>query len=214
MSDNLPLWGALAAAQAEFPAIGKNKEVTVTPRDGGRAYKFKYATLETIFSAVRPALAKHGLSVFHRIEYQEGNPLIVAVLAHKDGGKIECPFSLPLAGKMQEQGSALTYGRRYTLQCVLGIAADDDDDANGADGNQITEQTERKPSAKVTNLPPTPSEKKAQEIESGFRAAKTKAAMDQIVADNKAHIDAMSDELRARVRSMYGNCLELLNKAA
>lgn len=212
MSDILPIWGALAAAQAEFPAIGKNKEVTVTPRDGGRPYKFKYATLETIFSAVRPALAKNGLSVFHRIEYQEGKPLIVAVLTHKDGGNIECPFFLPLAGKMQEMGSALTYGRRYTLQCVLGIAADDDDDANEADGNAITEQTERKPSTK--NLPPTPSEKKAQEIESGFRAAKTKAAMDQLAADNKTHIEAMSDELRNRVRSMYAACLKTLNEAA
>lgn len=206
------IYGALAKAQAKFPAVSRSKEVTVRSDKG--SYKFKYAPLESILEAVRPALAANELAVFHRIELPNGKPELVAVLAHSSGETVESRMPLSLAGKMQEQGSELTYKKRYTLQSVLGISADDDDDANAADGNTITEQTERKPSAKVTSLPPTPSEKKAQEIEAGFRAAKTKAAMDQIAADNKTHIDAMSDDLRGRVRSMYASCLKTLNEAA
>ncbi len=73
------LTAALAAAQAEFPLIPKNKEVTVRPRDGGTPYKFKYATLETIFGAVRPALAKNGLSLSHRID------LVSLFVSHRKG---------------------------------------------------------------------------------------------------------------------------------
>lgn len=203
---------ALAAAQAEFPLIPKNKEVTVRPRDGGTPYKFKYATLETIFGAVRPALAKNGLSLSHRIDLEEGKTKVVAVLAHKDGGKAECPFPIQLSGKMQEQGSAITYARRYTAQCILGVAADDDDDANTADGNTIEDSRESngKKFAKPA-LTPSPAEKKASEIEAAFRAAKDAASLAKIGADNKAHIDAMSDALQDKLRGIYQECMNIVS---
>lgn len=205
----MSIYEALAAAQAEFPLIPKNKEVTVRPRDGGTPYKFKYATLETIFGAVRPALAKNGLSLSHRIELEEGKTRVVAVLAHKDGEMVACPFPIQLSGKMQEQGSAITYARRYTAQCILGVAADDDDDANGADGNTIEAQSEKKVTRPT--LTPSPAEKKAGEIEAAFLAAKDATLLAKLGADNKPHIDAMDDALQARLRKVYGNCLNILS---
>lgn len=206
------LTAALAAAQAEFPLIPKNKEVTVRPRDGGAPYKFKYATLETIFGAVRPALAKNGLSLTHRIELEEGKAKVVAVLAHKDGGKAECPFPIQLSGKMQEQGSAITYARRYTAQCILGVAADDDDDANTADGNTIEDsrETSGKKFAKPA-LTPSPAEKKASEIIAAIEAASTNAMLDKIATENKGHIAAMSDELQTKIGAAGAKRRNILN---
>jgi hypothetical protein len=50
-----------------------------------------------------------------------------------------------MSGKPQEIGSALTYARRYSLSALIGIAADEDDDANAAqkkngDGELISGQ--------------------------------------------------------------------------
>lgn len=205
----MTLHTALAAAQAEFPAIPRTKEVLVRTDKG--SYKFKYAPLETIFNAVRPVLSKHGLSTYHRIEYAEGRATIVGVLAHKDGEKVECPFVLPLTGKMQEQGSAITYGRRYTTQCLLGIAADDDDDANAADGNNIEEQRDTGKKIARPALTPSPAEKKRNEIEAMFRAAKTTPMLDKVAADNKAHIDAMSDEYQDYLRGVYTECKNIVS---
>jgi hypothetical protein len=39
---------------------------------------------------------------------------------------------LPATARPQEMGSALTYARRYSLSALVGIAADEDDDANAA----------------------------------------------------------------------------------
>ncbi len=200
------IYGALAKAQAKFPAIPRTKEVTVKSDKG--SYKFKYAPLETILDAVRPALSENGLAVFHRIE-TNGKTELVAVLAHESGETIESRMPLALAGKMQEQGSELTYKKRYTIQSVLGVSSDDDDDANAADGNNIEQQTER--GFKKPTLAPSPAEKKASEIEASFRAAKDAAALAKLGAENKAHIDAMSDALQDKLRGIYQECMNIVS---
>jgi hypothetical protein len=50
-------------------------------------------------------------------------------------------------GTIQALGSAITYLRRYAIQAILGIAAEEDDDANGAAGNTVHET--RRPSRPV-----------------------------------------------------------------
>lgn len=206
MDSNLA--SALSQAQAEFPPIPKSKEVTVKSDKG--SYKFRYAPLEAIIGAVRPALAKHGLAVNHTMRASERGMEIVAVLRHKSGEFDECAMPIALAGRIQEQGSEISYKRRYTLQCVLGVAADDDDDANAADGNNIEQQTER--AFKKPAIPPSPAENKAQEIQQRLRAAKDEATLDKIVADNKGHIDAFSDELRNQTRGVYQGCRDALRQ--
>jgi hypothetical protein len=51
---------------------------------------------------------------------------------HTSGQWIASEHPLPLSGRPQEIGSALTYARRYSLSALIGIAADEDDDANAA----------------------------------------------------------------------------------
>jgi hypothetical protein len=50
------LYGGLLVAQEAIQNPKKNKTATVQPRDGGKAFTFKYADLAAVLDAVRPAL--------------------------------------------------------------------------------------------------------------------------------------------------------------
>jgi len=131
MTDGTPeLNAALAAAQGEFPAITKSKEVTVKTKTGGN-YSYSYAPLDAIFHVCRPILARNGLALTQLLE----DGAIRTELRHASGGVIGSSFPLPAQpSNAQELGSLLTYLRRYAIVAMLGIAAEDDDD-----GAQATE---------------------------------------------------------------------------
>lgn len=138
------LAGALAKAQSEIASPPRNREVTVRTKTGGQ-YKFKYATLDSIIDAVRVPLTKNGLWFTQTLAGNgDGKYHLVTRLVHDSGESIESVTPLLVQGAgNQEFGSALTYMRRYALTAMLGVAADEDDDANGADGNTITESRDR-----------------------------------------------------------------------
>jgi hypothetical protein len=119
MTDSI--YNALCAAQAEFPGIPLNR---VNPH-----YRSRYADLAGILSAVRPALNKHGLYLAFNASFGEG-ALEVTACVYNDAGERHCAsVALPLSQNTpQGVGSVLTYGRRYAVAMLLGIAADDDDD--------------------------------------------------------------------------------------
>jgi hypothetical protein len=116
------LFKSLAAAQAKFPEIIKDK---VNPH-----FKSKYVSLDAILSATRPALTENGLAVSSRF----GEHSIEAVLLHSSGEQITSGPVPLLLGKndMQGLGSAITYARRYAIGALLGISPDEDDDGNAA----------------------------------------------------------------------------------
>ena len=149
---NPDLAAALAAAQGELQNPPKNREVTVQPREG-RPYTFAYATLDAILGQVRPILARHGLcliqipaTVLPTVGDAQPIPVLRTILAHKSGATIHA--DIPLAQERpgnQGMGSALTYARRYGLLGLLAIAAEEDDDANAADGNAVQASRDRAP---------------------------------------------------------------------
>jgi len=147
---------ALAKAQADIKKLERNREVEVRTRSGG-SYKFKYATLDHIIEHIREPLTKNGLWFTQLIETHEGKYRLVTRLLHESGEAIESHTPLLVSGgNNQEFGSALTYMRRYSLSALLGLAADDDDDGNHADGNesQPTGQPKKqKPPAQQTAPP-------------------------------------------------------------
>jgi len=116
---------ALVAAQSEFPPIERSKTVTVKTREQG-SYTFSYAPLDAILEKTRPALVKHGLALTQQLT---ANGLRTE-LRHTDGAKIGGTFPLPhTPATAQQLGSLLTYLRRYAIVALLGVAAEDDDDA-------------------------------------------------------------------------------------
>lgn len=126
------LYAALAAAQAEYAPLPKNRKVTIRMRTGG-SYEFRYADLEAVFSSTRPALAKHGISFVQTIQPANGRSSLVSMLAHKDGGVLTSviEFNMPQGGDIKEFGAHLSYLRRYAATALIGVAADDDLDENG-----------------------------------------------------------------------------------
>lgn len=128
---------AMAAAKAEIPTIGKNREVDFTSSKGRTHYR--HEDLSEIARVVTPILARHGLSYRYRTASPVNEPVTVTcIISHRDGHSEENTLS---AGRddsgnknhIQGVGSTITYLQRYTLKAALGLAASDDDDAKRAE---------------------------------------------------------------------------------
>lgn len=130
------LFRALLAFQAEAPTIQKD---ALNPH-----FKNKYVSLDKLMENVLPILSKHGLVwITQPGRYEEGlAPCLEYRLVHADSGE-ELLGSMPLMLTKQDpqgQGSAITYARRYSLMAVLGLVANDDDDANAASRSNKRQQ--------------------------------------------------------------------------
>lgn len=135
---------ALAKAQGQIEGAGKNKQ---NPH-----LKSKYADLASAWDACRAPLSENGLSI---VQFTEGGPADVTVttrLIHSSGQWLESSLTVR-ATKPDAQGlgSAITYGRRYSLMAMVGIAPEDDD---GQAACQPAEQAAR-PASKPPQQRPT-----------------------------------------------------------
>ena len=146
MTEQANIMAALAKAQASLDAPGKNREVSVK-LNGGGSYKFKYTTLDALIEHVRKPLTDNGLWF---VQTTEPGTMVTRIV-HESGESICSAIPMPnLPAKPQDAGSILTYFRRYSLALALGLASDDDDDANVAEGNgyEAREPAKKKPPAK------------------------------------------------------------------
>jgi hypothetical protein len=124
-TDTKQVFAALVKAQAEMPTA---------PKDGNNPhFKSKYATLQSIAETAKPILQKHGLAICQTFETACDGVSIITSLVHESGEYITGSLFLkPTKNDPQGYGSAITYGRRYAMAAILGIVADEDDDANAA----------------------------------------------------------------------------------
>lgn len=132
---------ALAQARPAFTSITRNRTVKVSTAKG--SYDFAYATLDHILEAVTPALSAQGLAVVSGMDEGENTLHVITRLAHSSGQWIETAVRVGSPERLQELGSALTYGRRYGISAILGIQADDDDDGNLMEGHSIQPKAKR-----------------------------------------------------------------------
>jgi len=145
---------ALAKAQGEFPAITKDRTVTVRPK-ASAPYSYSYATLGAILAAVRPALAANGLALVQLLEDDGRGAGLRTELRHAGGAVLAATFPLPsVPTDPQGLGSLLTYLRRYAISAILGIAADEDDDGAAAKPAPA-DKPRAKPKPAATFVPPT-----------------------------------------------------------
>lgn len=123
---SMKLAEALCLAQTELKNPEKNKD----------GYGYKYAELASIIDMVKPVLQRYGLSII-QFPVSEGDRVgVKTVILHASGEKLEESVYLPVPEMKgntatQAAGAAITYARRYALQAVLNISADDDTDAAG-----------------------------------------------------------------------------------
>lgn len=122
IGDASALFTALASAQSKFKAIPETKTVTVSTRQG-RSYSYQYADLSSIIDIVRPALNREKIYLSQTVS--KGR--VQTILAGHDAVLV---FSTQFANNdisPQEQGSVLTYYKRYSLSAALGVASGGED---------------------------------------------------------------------------------------
>ena len=123
---------ALGKAQSEFPQIKRSQKVNFATA-GGTRIKYSYAPLSEIFDAIRKPLAENGLAISQPMTIIDGKLIVETVLSHSSGEWISGQILIESQkSDPQSIGSALTYARRYSLSALLGIASEEDDDAEGA----------------------------------------------------------------------------------
>jgi len=123
---------ALVKFQSEVPELELNKTVRVTTK-AGQTYTFQYADLAEIKSKIKKPLSANGLA-YSQLLKKDG---IETILMHTSGEYMrEITPLVGVANNAQEYGSQTTYIKRYSLVAILGLVADEDDDANVAVGNK------------------------------------------------------------------------------
>jgi hypothetical protein len=127
----------LAAVKAEVGRISKD--------NSNPFFKSKYFDVNSLLLHVEPIIQKHELLLLQPI--QDG--LVKSIIFDTNGFSIESGIALPEINDPQKLGSAITYYRRYTLQSLLALQAEDDD-ANLA-SNKIIEKTTSKDDLKWLN---------------------------------------------------------------
>ena len=91
-------------------------------------FKKSYADINALVESVEPLLLEQGLLLLQPIEEGVVSTLIIDI---ESGQSVVSSMRLPEIQDPQKIGSAVTYYRRYTLQSLLSLQAEDDD-ANSA----------------------------------------------------------------------------------
>jgi hypothetical protein len=110
------LYLKLAEVKREVGKVSKNSK---NPH-----FKNTYADLNALIDAVEPILLEKGLLMLQPI--QNGNVTTI-IIDCESSESIESSILLPALSDPQKLGSAITYFRRYTLQSLLSLQAEDDD---------------------------------------------------------------------------------------
>ena len=114
---------ALANVKKE---VGKLSKTETNP-----FFKSKYFDVNSLIEQVEPLLEKNGLLLLQPIINNE----VKSIIYHCESElSVESSIQLTQFNDPQKLGSAITYYRRYTLQSLLGLQAEDDD-ANKASIN-------------------------------------------------------------------------------
>jgi hypothetical protein len=127
--------------------VKAQSDIKVAKKDSSNPFfKSKYADLSAIIDAIKEPLNKHGL-VFMQIVDMIGDATVVkTILAHESGEYIggNIPVVVAKPNDPQALGSAITYAKRYGLQAIVGVPADEDDDGNAASGKGSAPKAEIK----------------------------------------------------------------------
>jgi hypothetical protein len=96
-------------------------------------FKSKYADLNSIREAALPVLNAHGITIIQPTCVIDGVNYVETILLHESGEYISSLTQIVVdkVNDAQKHGSGLSYARRYALQSIVCLGAEDDD-ANAA----------------------------------------------------------------------------------
>ena len=101
----------------------QNEMGTLSKDKTNAFFKQEYLSLAGLIKHLRPLLEKNGLILSQPIMKNA----VVTIISDLEGNHLSSKLKLPVIDNPQKIGSAITYYRRYTLQSLLAIQAQDDD---------------------------------------------------------------------------------------
>ena len=190
------LFAAFAKAQAEMGDVVKGAANDGFKRDGKAT---RYADLASVVEAIRPALNRNSIAIVQAPAFDGERVSIETRLVHAAGGWMRSTLHLkPSKVDPQGVGSAITYGRRYALLSVAGVAPEDDD-GNAASGDgQGGQRFDRGPAPDADDV-------RACFLE--IDKADGLKALEAWAEANKSRLDKLTEAGRKAVRGHYGAAL-------
>lgn len=179
-------------------------------------FKSNYADLAAGLKAIRKPLAEVGVVPLQVTRMKaDGTFVLYTRFVHSSGQWIETEWPLGKAAGQtpQQMGSNLTYGRRYSLFGLAGIAGEDDDD----DGHAAS-QTAQRPGARP-GPPPRETTRKAKAdkpLAASMSPEESAAKLDEFrkslsaLPAEAAQIDAWGKEHRAELTRLLPPDLEAI----
>jgi len=137
---------ALLAVQKMLGTIPYDSTAVVKHKDGS-SHSFRFTSLPGMLSAVLPALHKNDLFLLGGGGGDTAVGVTTSVM-HVSGQWAQTTIPISTNGAAMAVGSAVSYGRRYGLPAVLGLACEEDD--GGLAAQRSMEPDEPEP-GKFTN---------------------------------------------------------------
>lgn len=154
--------GKLALALSKFQGEVKN---VIANKKG---YGYMYADLAQVLDVTRPLCAKHELAVTQLCSTDEkGGVTVETVLLHSSGEWLTTTIAVPVSvskglSAAQGVGVCITYGRRYALCALLGVAQEDEDT------DAALPKDKEEPVATVADVATTPQDKMTGKLKSSL----------------------------------------------
>lgn len=173
-------------------------------------FRSKYATLDTGLNVIREALSKVGIS-FVQTTRIEGEMLMLDSRIMFGNQWIESEYPvIKFPAKQQEIGSALTYARRYSLFALVGVAGEEDDDANAA----VSPAAAPARNVKPAKLPKDESQKIYGALAETLMMAESVEQIDKWLSDNMKAIEPLQDDHKALLRKSVKDIRNEMMKVA
>jgi len=96
-------------------------------------FKSKYMDINGLLEQLIPLLEKYKLTVVQPLSHIENKPALRTVIYDEGKFLLEDIMPLPDIQDPQKMGSAITYYRRYALQSLFLLRAEDDDANSSSD---------------------------------------------------------------------------------
>jgi hypothetical protein len=128
----MSIYSKLFEAKKEIGKISKDSK--------NPFFKSKYFDVNKLLDSVEPILQKNGLLLLQPIE---DGKVFTKIIDVETSESVSSEMTLPNIQDPQKLGSAITYYRRYTLQSLLGLQAEDDDGNLAAKKPRVVTPTEK-----------------------------------------------------------------------
>jgi len=181
---------ALAKAQVDIKGAIKYSE--------NPYFHSRYADLATVWDACREPLSKQGLAVIQTTDGGPDQVVILTTLAHSSGEWIRGRLVMkPVKADPQGIGSCLTYGRRYALAAIVGVAPEDDD------GNAASAKPEVSDQRSEVNKNHKFEPRKADGLKQAATAGKLNPVNMEAAKDlaNKTGVETVPEKLQTLMKS-------------